>query len=166
LRGRFVRRRVTYLVPWFAPTLRRVRTVPAGVTSKAGPTFEDFNRLFRFTHLEERYRNCAWVVTDGDVQGKELIEDLRARYCPPWYEDRFRRWSSENFEEYYPARFDEPVSAALALSGRAKRDAKRELLHEVLAWCEQEPELARGEFEASAEEVAAFLREVEAVLFG
>ncbi len=58
-----------YLVPWFAPKLRRVRTLAAGGTTKVGPTFEDFNRLFRFTHLEPRYRNRAWVVADGDTEG-------------------------------------------------------------------------------------------------
>jgi energy-coupling factor transporter ATP-binding protein EcfA2 len=58
-----------YLIPWFAPKLTRVRTLAVGGVNQVEPTFDDFHRLVRFTHLEEAYRDAAWVRVDGDGVG-------------------------------------------------------------------------------------------------
>jgi hypothetical protein len=127
-----------YLVQWFAPRLSRVRTLAAGGTSKVVPTFEDFRRLFLFTHLEPRYRERAWVIVDGDASGREVVEQLRKKY-KDWPPEYFRTWDEADFEKYYPPRFSDKVAAALALSHEPKREAKKRLFSEVKAWCDKSP---------------------------
>jgi hypothetical protein len=121
-----------YLIPWFAPKLSRVRTMSAGGNSQVEPTFQDFYRLDRFTHLEEAYRDAAWVLIDGDDEGKRIVADLRKKF-PDWSEGRFDCLDAPNFELYYPAEFSEKAAAALQEKGQAKREAKRLLLEEVRA---------------------------------
>jgi hypothetical protein len=156
-----------YLIPWFAPKLRRIRTVASGGSQGAEPTFDDFHRLFRFTHLEARYRNRAWVIVDGDAQGKAISASLRERYgAGGWDPDHFRTWSEKDFERFYPAQFADEVEAALATADkREKREAKRALLEKVRAWCDENPEDAREAFAESAPEVVTTLQEIEGKLF-
>ena len=153
-----------YLIPWFAPKLARIRTLAAGGTSKLTPTFEDFRRLFLFAHLETHYKDRAWVVADGDTTGSQVIERLKAKY-PSWPTDSFRTWRQADFEEYYPSKFAEQVQEALARKGEEKRDAKKQLLNEVKSWCDTSMEEAKEMFEISAEEIVAFLKEIERALF-
>jgi AAA domain, putative AbiEii toxin, Type IV TA system len=151
-----------YLIPWFAPKLARVRTLAAGGTSKVEPTFEDFRRLFLFTHLEPQYKDRAWVVVDGDASGKKVVNGLREKY-PSWPEEHFRAFTRSDFELYYPERFADEVAAALAQSNKqAKREAKRALCDQVKGWCDSSPEDAKVEFAKSATEVIELLREIEA----
>lgn len=153
-----------YLIPWFAPRLAAVRTLAAGGTSKVEPTFEDFRRLFLFAHLEPQYSGRAWVIVDVDASGKTVVKGLRSKYSS-WRADRFRTLTEANFERYYPPRFKDQIDAALALKGSAKQQAKKAVLDEVKAWCVSEPEMAKKEFEVSAAEVIAILREVDGQLF-
>jgi hypothetical protein len=157
-----------YLIPWFAPKLRRIRTVASGGNQSAEPTFDDFHRLFRFTHLEARYRNRAWVIVDGDAQGEAISASLQERYGPGgWEPDHFRTWSEPDFECYYPAPFAEEVESVLATAGKKqKREAKRMLLEKVRVWCDENPEDAREAFAESAPEVVTTLQEIERKLFG
>ena len=142
-----------YLIPWFAPKLTRIRTLAAGGSSQVEPTFDDFHRLVRFTHLEDAYRNAAWVRIDGDLAGTAIVRALQERY-PSWSPDRFATFSEPQFERYYPAEFGERVEAALAETGkRARRDAKRKLLDGVRAWLDQDDARARAALEASAQPV-------------
>ncbi|MCP2329397.1 putative ATPase [Hamadaea flava] len=154
----------SYLVPWFVPRLTRVRTVSAGGTSKVKALFEDCRRLFLYVHLNQVYRGRAWVIADGEPSGQNAIRQLQATYSD-WPTEHFRVWSQPEFERYYPARFGGETDAALALSGDARRSAKKALLLKVLDWCEQEPTQARQEFEVSAKEVVDVLREIDARLF-
>ena len=153
-----------YLIPWFAPKLARIRTLSAGGTSKVTPTFEDFRRMFLFTHLEPQYKDRAWVVADGDDSGKRAVEQLLAKY-KSWPADHFRTWSVTDFEYYYPPTFKQQVDDALAKTGEEKRKAKEQLLADVKAWCDTKPEEAQAAFEVSAAEVITLLREIEAALF-
>lgn len=155
----------SYLIPWFAPKLVRIRTVSAGGTSKVTPTFEDFRRLFLFTHLEPQYKDRAWVVADGDASGQQAIDQLRAKYTS-WSNDHFRTWSKTDFELFYPSNFEQAAKEALVRSGDEKRQAKEQLLAEVKTWCDTKPEEARAALEISAAEVIAVLRGIEAALFG
>lgn len=154
-----------HLIPWFAPELRRVRTLSTQGNSQVEPSFADFNRLFRFTHLEARYRGRAWVVVDGDDEGREVVERLRENYGGAWDGPHFRCFSKPAFEYYYPRRFANQVDDALSKRGSDKRQAKRDLLDAVRAWISAEPELARDEFEESAAEVITLLRDIETTLF-
>lgn len=156
-----------YLIPWFAPSLTgALRTVAVGGISKVVPTFDDFNRLFLFVHLEEMYRNRAWVAVDGDDIGKQIIDSLRETYCRgEWLEDRFRVLSQSSFEHYYPPRFNEDVSRVLELVDREdKRQAKKQLLTEVLDWIEHDTDTAKEEFQSSASEWITLLVEIEEIL--
>ncbi|HVB44685.1 MAG TPA: AAA family ATPase [Streptosporangiaceae bacterium] len=149
-----------YLIPWFAPKMSRVRTIGAGGTSKVGPTFEDFRRLFLFAHLEPQYERRAWVVADGDESGQNIIRHLRDKYSS-WPADHFRTWSERDIERYYPERFEEAGHSALNRKGDEKRTAKKELLDEVREWCDEHPDDAKLEFQKSAAEIIGVLRDIE-----
>jgi AAA domain, putative AbiEii toxin, Type IV TA system len=154
-----------FFIPWFLPGLQgKVNTVAAGGTSDVEPKFADFSRLFLFLHLKEMYKNHAWVMVDGDPSGQKIIDDLKQRYMPSgWAEDKFIKFSKENFEDYYPGRFAEKAQAALAIRDKqSKRAAKKALLDEVLAWIKSDQEQAKSEFEASAAEVIAILKAIAA----
>lgn len=154
-----------YLIPWFAPRLARARTLAAGGNSAVEPTFDDFHRLVRFTHLEEAYRNAAWVRVDGDQEGTKIVARLRDRYRS-WDPDRFATFSEAQFERYYPPAFADRVEAALRTPDKAaRRRAKIELLDEVRAWLDEDPERGRAALAQSASSVIADLKEIEAQLF-
>ncbi len=154
---------IRYLIPWFVAGLARVRTVAAGGTSKVEPTFEDFRRLFLFAHLEPQYRGRAWVIVDGDGEGKKAVASLRDKY-KDWPPDHFTTWRQPDFEAYYPSRFAEQVTAVLAMPHDKKPAAKKKLLDEVKAWCDAHQQEAKVEFEKSAGEVIEALRRIEADL--
>lgn len=156
----------SFLIPWFVPELQgRIRTVAAGGTGNVEPSVEDFRRLFLFTHLEEVYRQRAWVVVDGDDTGRSVVERLRELYGASWPADHFVALREPAFERYYPPRFSKDVEAALALTDRRrKQEAKKALLEQVLAWCRKEPEQARRELAESAGEVIEILKSVAAAL--
>jgi hypothetical protein len=121
--------------------------------------------MFCYAHLETLYRNRAWVIVDGGPLGTKTVETLRQRFQRDWPPEHFRMWSKADFEEYYPPRFAERVRSALSKPHDDKREAKRLLLKDVLAWCAGNEELARNEFSSSAAEVVDVLREVELKLF-
>jgi len=154
-----------YLIPWFAPRLSRVRTLSAGGNAEVEPTFDDFHRLVRFTHLEEAYRDAAWVRVDGDAHGEEIVGRLRGRY-PSWTPDRFATFSEPQFERYYPEEFAGKVEAALTAGDkRARRAAKKALLDEVRAWLDEDPQRGQTALERSAAPVIEELRKIETDLF-
>jgi hypothetical protein len=154
---------IRYLIPWFAPGLARIRTVAAGGTSKIEPTFEDFRRLFLFAHLDPQYRGRAWVVVDGDDEGKRVIAQLQAKY-KDWPADHFTTWSQPDFEHYYPSCFATQTKDVLAKRHREKWEAKKMLHADVKAWCDANPEEAKAELEKSAAEVIEVLQQIETEL--
>ena len=152
-----------YLIPWFVPQLSRIRTVSAGGTSKVEPIFEDFRRLFLFAHLEPQYRGKAWVVVDGDDEGRKVVAGLQGKY-KDWPIDHFATWNQPDFEHYYPAPFAAQVDETLAKNHREKPAAKKKLFDEVIAWCEANPEDAKAAFASSATKVIEKLREIDQAL--
>lgn len=153
-----------FFIPWYLPSLiNKLRTIAADGVSKVDPKFEDFNRLFLFTHLESVYKNKAWVVIDGDRIGTQAIADLKTKYMPSgWHEQNFSNFSKNNFEEYYPASFQSEAQAALQLTGKQqKRQAKKALLQKVLDWIASSPQQAKSEFEQSAKEVIDILKDID-----
>lgn len=150
-----------YLIPWFAPKLTRVRTMATKGNAEIEPTFADFDRLVRFTHLEEAYRNAAWVLIDGDAEGENIVGKLRDGY-PSWAPDRFECFDEEQFEAYYPRAFDEEVAAALAVPDKGqRRQAKKDLLTKVRNWLDEDEDRAREELQESAGPVIEHLRRIE-----
>ena len=165
-----------YLIKFFAPKLSRCRTLSTSGTGKLASKFDDFNRLFLFTHLETLYINRAWVIADGDgpndTSGSDAIEKIKDIYCrrpeSKWDENNFLTWSKHDFEDYYPNRFKIEVARVLAISKKdLKREAKRKLLVDVvIPWCRDEKEATlKAEFQESASEVITKLQQIELILF-
>jgi ABC-type transport system involved in cytochrome c biogenesis ATPase subunit len=134
-----------YLIRLYAPKLARARTLATNGTGRLKTRFDDFNRLFVFTHLTSRYINKAWVIADGnsaaDTSGTDAVEALKDMYCRKpdsrWNEANFSTWAKHDFEEYYPTHFAQRIIDTLAIGdAQAKRNAKKILLDEVMAWCD------------------------------
>lgn len=149
-----------YLVPWFVPSLARVRTVSAGGAGNVEPSVQDFYRLVRFTHLESVYRDATWVRVDGDDAGKLAIAKLTESF-PSWERGRFDTFTQPNFENYYPAVFKERILEVLAIQDRqTKRASKKELLNAVLQWIKEDLDRAKTALEHSAADVISELRRI------
>ena len=153
-----------YLVPWFAPKLSRIRTISANGTGNIEAVFDDFYRLFLFTHLQPQYRGRAWVIADGEESGVKVIQRLATKYAS-WSPDHFRTWAERDFERYYPSRFASDIDEALSKSGQAKKSAKKSLLSTVKLFCNEHAEEAKRDFQKSASEVISVLQEIETRLF-
>jgi hypothetical protein len=149
---------------WFFPTLSRLRTISANGASKVSATFEDLNRLFLFTHLTPAYREASWVVVDGDEAGRSTIEKLRTKFTSH-SASRFKALSQPAFERYYPAIFAEKTNEALSIQQEGpRREAKKKLLHEVMAWLDSDKARGVEALQSSAAEVISVLTEIDAAL--
>ncbi|MEU8075157.1 AAA family ATPase [Catellatospora citrea] len=155
---RFVRQ---HLARWFAPGILRLNLLAAGGDSRLTPIMQDYKEMLLFAHLEQVYRGRAWVFVDGGEQGRKIVNGLRSQFAT-WPTDHFQQWNELNFESYYPKKFADAVSAALAETDqKAKRAAKKRLLDEVLKWIDDNEDDAKAQFEISAAEIIAKLRAVE-----
>jgi predicted ATPase len=153
-----------YLIPWFAPSLVRVRTLSAAGATNVEPTFEDFQRLVRFTHLEQAYANAAWVRVDGDQTGKDVVARLKGRYSS-WNPDRFACFEQPQFERYYPVVFHERVTSTISMPDRQqRREAKRLLLEDVRKWLDEDAARGKHALQQSATEVIADLKTIASQL--
>jgi predicted ATPase len=156
-----------FLIPWFAPNLSgRLRTYSAHSVSEVGPKFRDLNDLLVFLHLEPVYKNRAWVLVDAGKEEKAVIDQLRDTYAKSgWKADQFRQLSQHDFERYYPANFQDEVTRILAIPDtNAKQKAKKELLDCVIKWIGEDDSRAKSQFEESAREVIAILKDIETAL--
>jgi predicted ATPase len=155
-----------YLIPWFVPKLSRIRTMSAGGVHKLEANFEDFNRLVRFTHLHEAYRNKAWIRADGDPAGIEILQRIRSSYATSWDEDRFANFKCANFESYYPTYFQSDIDATLAIKDKqSKRAQKKVLLERVLVWLDSNEAVGKQQLAESAAEIIMDLTKIESQLF-
>jgi predicted ATP-dependent endonuclease of OLD family len=153
-----------YLIPWFTPKLSRIRTLSTAGVTNIQPTFEDFHRLVRFTHLEEAYKNKAWVLVDGDASGKEIVKKLQTTY-KSWHSNQFQCFSHAQFEHYYPDFFADEVKKTFEITDKkAQRDAKWELLKNVKAWLEEDKSRGKAALKESAKEIITHLKEIEKTL--
>lgn len=152
-----------YLIPWFAPRLSRIRTLACRGSSTVEPTFADFHRLFLFAHMEQVYRDAAWVRIDGDDNGRRIVKELRDKYTE-WAPDRFACFSEPHFERYYPAWFSSKVDEIFANNKNDKqalRNAKKALLEDVIKWLDEDQKRASAALELSAAEVIRDLCAIE-----
>jgi len=154
-----------YLIPWFVPKLSRVRTMSVNGIAEVEPTFDDFHRMVRYTHLEEVYRNLAWVRVDAGEESQKIIKRLQQSY-PGWKADRFSCYIEKNFEVYYPAHFQTRVVETLAIGDRKnRRKAKLKLLEDVRLWLDENEETSKEALAKSAKEIIADLKKIEKELF-
>ncbi|MFT3736963.1 MAG: AAA family ATPase [Rhodocyclaceae bacterium] len=152
-----------YLVPWFAPNLSRIRTISSGGASKVAATFEELNRLFLFTHLTPTYRDSSWVIADGDEAGSNAIEKLREKF-PSHRPNQFIALSESAFENYYPQEFSDKVKLVFSGSPETRREAKKNLLHEVMEWLDADEVRGKAALSKSADEVIKILQSISASL--
>lgn len=153
-----------HLVRWFAPGLTRVRTVAANGTGDVSRTFLALHKTVLFTHLQDRYRGRVLVLVDGDATGLAAVEQLQRAY-PDWSDAAFAALTQPHFEAYYPADFNERAAEILSLKDASvRREGKRQLLVDVLAWIEANEDAAREGFMESAAEVITHLQNLEAAL--
>jgi predicted ATPase len=150
-----------WLIPWFAPALRSLRTVAAKGTSRVTALTQALGEMLVFAHLEQVYKYRAWVIVDGDESGKQVVQELRAMFAS-WPEENFACWGETEFESYYPDRFQDRVTDIKGTTDkRQKQEMKKTLLQEVLDWIAEDPAVARTEFETSATDVVAHLTRIE-----
>jgi predicted ATPase len=151
-----------YLIPWFAPGLRVLNTVAAAGTSRVPALTQNLFEMLIFAHLEPAYRYRAWVIVDGDAAGQEALDVLKSKFAnSEWPADRFLHWNQPDLESYFPEQFQNEVNECRTLSGKPKRDAKRDLLRRVLDWIEQDLDRARQAFESSAAGAIQTLQHIE-----
>jgi hypothetical protein len=153
------------LIPTFTPQLEgRLRTFSAGGVSKIESSLDEFQRLVTFVHLQPAYQDRLWVRADGDDAGKATVSALRSKF--PYLTDATcRTFTAPDFEHYYPAEFQDRVSAIVNLQERSvRRREKAKLLQEVLEWTRVQGPAAIGEWEASASEPIKFLRKVASII--
>jgi hypothetical protein len=130
------------------------------------PTFEDFNRLFLFTHLEALYHNRAFVLVDGDRDGRSVVERLKQRFTT-WDPECFSTLNADDFEYYYPILFRDRADGVLHIGDQQEqRREKERLLKEVIEWIESDRDRAMQAFGESAAEVINKLMQIDAALFG
>jgi len=156
-----------YFIPWYVPDLRgRLRTYSAHSLSEIGPKFNNFNNLFVFLHLEPTYKNRVWVLVDGGVDEKKLLDEMISKYTiSGWAKENFMQLDKHNFEEYYPERFREMVDAVnISENNNKRREEKKKLFDCVEKWTKENEETACKEFKVSAKEIIERLSAIQDVL--
>jgi hypothetical protein len=154
-----------FLIPFLVPRLQgKLKTIAAQSVDDVKARLSDLMRLFVYVHITPQFKDKAWVAVDGGTHGQRVISGLKADF-KSWPEQRFRCFSEENIERYYPKQFEERVNQVLLLSnGRDKRAQKKALIMDVLQWAMEDVERAKVTFQDSAAEILAFLREIDTAL--
>lgn len=154
-----------YFIKWYTPELKsKLRTYSAKGVDEVESKFKDFNNVFVFIHIENVYKNKAWVVVDGGEHERQIIDKLKEAYVSKngWEDNRFRQFSKHDFEEYYPAHFKDEVAQILALAKEKRRTPKADLLNSVKVWIKEDEKRAIKEFSKSAAEIVSLLQEIKA----
>jgi predicted ATPase len=155
-----------YLIPFFAPALRKVRTISASGVTNVEPTFSDLNRLALFLHLEPAYYAKSWVIVDGDEPGRQAVKTLKERFAS-WPAGAFSHFSQPHFERYYPTEFSRAADEIFAEpNAQLRRTQKAGLLVRVIAWLDEDSARARDALSQSASEVIEHLLRLENELHG
>jgi predicted ATPase len=150
-----------YLIPWFTPELKRIKTISARGVNSVPAYFSDVSRLVLFTHIMPIYKSRTWVLVDGDTAGNKVVTQLRSsfKHTPS---DRFNLLDKDAFERYYPTQFQADVDRVLAIQDKTQRQhEKNELRVHVVDWISSHPEDAKSAFLISAANVIEKLQEIE-----
>lgn len=151
-----------YLISWFAPKLKcGLKTASSSGAHELINKTKAINDLFLFLHLEPSFKERVWVIADGDQAGLSSIECIKEKFSS-WDESHFINLGKENFELYYPEKFQTEVEKVLAINDKKERKKKkREILVALISWIEGDPANARKEFEKSATEIVQLLQKIE-----
>jgi predicted ATPase len=153
------------LIPFFAPHLAgRLRTFSAGGSANVEASVAEFQRLVVFLHLQPIYQSQLWIRVDGDDGGKNIAASLRKTFN--YLTDQTcASFLHPAFEYYYPTEFRKRAMEILAGTDRqAKRNAKTELLLEVLAWTKANPDQSKEVWAECATEVIDLLKTIEGAI--
>lgn len=156
-----------YFIKWFNPNLTgKLKTFSARSKDEVIPKFKNFNDLFVFLHLEPTYKDKAWVIIDAGDDEEKIIDSMKKMYVEKngWTDSRFRQLLKHNFEEYYPVEFkpkDDIQNILNIPDKQERREAKKNLLGDLLTWISENEDVARTAFENSAKEVIDILNEIE-----
>jgi len=152
-----------YLIPDHVPALRgRLRTLAAGGVDDVVPKYRDFQRLYLYAYLDQVYGSRTWVIVDAGEAGDRITNELRSKFSTAG--NRFWQFENEDFERYYPAKFQSEVATVLAIADKkAKKVAKAALLKKVMDELNETQSL-REDFATSAAEVIEKLREIAVAL--
>jgi predicted ATPase len=152
-----------FLIPQFTPSLQgKLRTISAGGASGVGARFDDFLRLFVFIHTSPVYHQKAWVLADGDEEGRTHIDKLRKKFRT-WPPEHFVNLTQRNVESYYPKPFQKEFDNIISNvpDGMERLHRKGELTRKMLEWTRNDPQEARKHFKKSADEIISLLRKIE-----
>lgn len=150
-----------YLIPWFAPELKRIKTISARGVNSVPAYFSDVSRLVLFTHITPIYKSRTWVLVDGDTAGNKVVTQLKSNFknTPA---DRFNLLDKDAFERYYPTQFQADVDRVLAIQDKTQRQHEKNALRvQVIDWISSHPEDAKSAFLISAANVIEKLHEIE-----
>ena len=153
-----------FLIPTFVPRLKyKLRTYSARSLSEVGPKFKDFNNLFVFIHLEEIYKNMAWVVVDAGENEEKIIQKMRDLYSRSgWNEENFTQFREHDFERYFPERFQTEVDEILGIPDKNEKwRRKKQLIEDVKNWIGENPDEAEEGFRNSAGEIIEILKTID-----
>ena len=149
------------LIPNFVPKLRgRLRTFSAAGVDNLEPTVSEFRRLITFVHLQPAYEGRIWVRADGDEAGRNVIEKMRLVF-PNLGADALASFERQQFEHYYPPQFAEAVQQTLGIEDKKiRRQAKTDLLNQVVEWTANHSEEAKAAWAESAAEIVTILKSI------
>ncbi|MCX6152566.1 MAG: AAA family ATPase [Candidatus Kapabacteria bacterium] len=153
-----------YFIPWYHPSLiGKLRTISSGGISKVTNRLEALVSMFIYQHLTPIYKNKAWIMIDGDAEGRKYHKEFLDSFCEnsddQWNRENFILLREFNFEKYYPEQFQEAVDIALS-DKNIKREKKKELLKIVIEWTESNIEEAKKQFAISAKEIIDILKNI------
>jgi len=145
-----------FILPLFYPSLNgRVRTIASGGVSDVEVKLTRLNDFFVYSNLSPIYKNKCWVILDSGELESRIVAQLRIKYQKSgWSEGQFLNWEKHNFEDYYPSRFETDVRAINSESDKEiKRQLKKSLLEKLIKFYSKNPDLAKQEFNISANDV-------------
>jgi hypothetical protein len=150
-----------YLIPWFTPKLKSLRTYSAGGMGNIPARIKELLNLVVFIHLQKAYQNKIWVRIDGGTEAQEIIAELKKNY-PTFGPTHFKQWTHEHFEKYYPKNFQKQVTEVMLISDKKiKKDEKLKLLKKVIQWLDEDESRAKEALEESAKDIISDLKEIE-----
>ena len=148
-----------FLIPDFVPELHgKIRTIAAKGVGDLIPKFNDIHRLFLYVHTIPIYHGRAWIIADGDAAGLSAVMNIKKEF-KSWPAEHFINFKQDNFEKYYPRKFQKEVTAICTIQDtQKKRELKEAVLKKVIAWASGDRENAKIQFGKSASEVISVLK--------
>ncbi|OYQ17728.1 ATP-dependent nuclease [Elstera cyanobacteriorum] len=150
-----------YLIEWFFPSLYgKIRTVSAGGADNTKRHFGEIHRMYLYTHLQPVYKNCAWVVLDGDKKGKEVKNKLLEKFkeCS---DDTFICLQKESLEMYYPEEIGFDKMILEEKSGNDKDSYKKECLQKFKKLASEKNDYFKSSCKESFSEIILILEKIQ-----